>query len=90
MAILKKAQLLDHIVLERGVPANRRSLGPGEDDFWDLKVKALTDPKANLYIFNTTAEAQRYEEELKEALGHVKGAIDAHRDVKVESKSFEL
>jgi len=79
---------MDHIVLERPLPANRRSIG--DDSHWNLKVKGLMDPKDNLYVFNTTAEAQGYEEALKDALGDVKEAIEAHRDVKVESKSFEL
>lgn len=87
-AILKKADLMDHIVMERGLPPNRRDIG--EPDMWNLRVKDLSTPKHNLYVFNTTAEAKRYEEEVMERMQDVKAAIEEHRDVKVESKTYEL
>jgi len=87
-AILNKAELGDHIVMERELPANRVDIG--DPNHWHLRLKHLPDPKKNLYVLKTTGEAQAYEEELKEAMQIVKQAIDAHRDVKVENKSFEL
>lgn len=89
LAILKKAELLDHIIMDREVPPNRHD-PDGNGTYWHLRINYLAKPKGDTYVCRTTGEAQIYEEELKEALPLVKQAIDANRDVKVESKSFEL
>lgn len=86
-AIIKKAELDMAVVMERPVPPNRHD-PDGKGDYWNLKVYQLA--KGDTYVCRTTGEAQAYEEELKEALPLVKQAIDNNRDVKVESKSFEL
>jgi len=88
-AILKQADLLDHIIMEREVPPNRHD-PDGEGTWWHLSVKDLFNPKGDVYLFRTTGEAKRYEESLMEHMRLVKEVIDEHRDVEVESKTFEL
>lgn len=86
-AIIKKAELERAVIMDRSCPPLRHEV---EEGHWNLKVYNLMHPKGDTYVLRTTGEAQAYEEELKEALPLVKQAIDKHREVRVESKSFEL
>ena len=82
--IIKHGSLDDTIVMHRTAP----SIVGGNNE-WNLTIGKLLYKEPDRMSFETSAEAQMYDQKLKEALTQLKQYLNANGQ-KAENSSFEL
>ena len=88
-AIIKQNKLDDVVVLERGLPANRKPENWMDEDSFNLKVWSLRQKDADTFAFDSIGGAKQYISKLKEQLPHVKAMLEGNVG-EAEDESFEL